>query len=57
MLRSLLRVPRLYSMLSRRLVMEFTEREFNDFREELGKVGIALREIERAPHLELCSVH
>lgn len=35
-----------------RNVMQFTEREFNDFRDELAKVGLTLREIERAPHLD-----
>lgn len=42
----------LFKMLTRRTVMEFTERAFNDFREDLAKVGLALREIERVPHLE-----
>ena len=40
----------LFRMLTARVVMEFTERAFNDFREELAKVGLALREIERTPH-------
>lgn len=39
----------LFRMLNGRIVMDFTEREFNDFREELAKVGFTLREIERQP--------
>lgn len=31
------------------IVMEFTERAFNDFREELAKCGLSLREIGRRP--------
>ena len=46
----------LFQMLTRRIVMEFTERAFNDFREDLAKVGIAIREIERVPHLEPATV-
>jgi hypothetical protein len=42
----------LFRAIRSRVVMEFTEREFNDFREELAKVGLTLREIERAPHLD-----
>lgn len=34
------------------IVMEFAEREFNDFREELAKCGLTLREIARRPHVE-----
>lgn len=45
-------VRALFHHMSMRQVMEFTERQFNDFREELVKVGLTLREIERAPHLE-----
>ena len=30
--------------------MEFTEREFNDFRKELARVNLTLCEIERKPH-------
>lgn len=45
-------VFRLFKFLTSRCVMEFSERDFNDFREELAKVGLTLREIERAPHLE-----
>ena len=42
----------LFHHMMMRQVMEFTELEFNDFREELSKVGLTLREIERVPHLE-----
>lgn len=31
------------------VVMEFTERDFNDFREDLAKCGLSLREIGRRP--------
>lgn len=34
------------------IAMEYTEREFNDFREELAKCGISLREISRRPILK-----
>lgn len=43
------------AMLSR-VGMEFTESGFNDFREEIGKAGFTLREIERVPHVEPESV-
>lgn len=42
----------LFEAMKFRIVLEFTERGFNDFREELSKVGLALCEIERSPHLE-----
>lgn len=42
----------LFRHIMTRSVMPFTEREFNDFREEISKVGLTLREIERVPHLE-----
>jgi len=42
----------LFRHMQMRQVMEFTERQFNDFREEISKVGLTLREIERVPHLE-----
>ncbi len=49
-------VRTLFHHMSMRQVMEFTERQFNDFREELAKVGLTLREIERVPHLEPMAV-
>jgi hypothetical protein len=42
----------LFGMLRSRVVMEFTEKSFGDFREEIAKVGMTLREIERQPHLD-----
>lgn len=42
----------LFRHMNTRSTMEFTEREFNDFREELFKVGLTLREIERVPHCD-----
>lgn len=47
----------LFRMLNVRVTMEFTERSFSDFREELAKMGLALREVERVPHLEPAPVH
>ncbi len=47
----------LFQIMMSRVVMEFTERDFNDFREELSKLGITLREIERSPHLNSVAVH
>ncbi|MBX9581006.1 MAG: hypothetical protein K2X87_11915 [Gemmataceae bacterium] len=39
-----------FRMLGGRVVaLDFTEREFNDFREDLSRVGLTLREIERVP--------
>lgn len=35
-----------------RMEQQFTERKFNDFREQLAQVGITLREIERFPYHE-----
>lgn len=49
-MRSCRQVFDLFRMMLSRVVMEFTEREFNDFREEISKVGLTLREIERIPH-------
>ncbi len=46
----------LFRFLDYRPMMEFTERAFNDFREELAKVGFELLEIERVPHLEMVHV-
>jgi hypothetical protein len=46
----------LFRMLGTRVVLEFTERGFNDFREDLAKVGLTLREVERAPHLQTVAV-
>lgn len=40
-----------FRLMSNRLCMEFTESEFNDFRDDLAKVGFELYEIERVPHL------
>ena len=31
--------------------MHFTQRAFNDFREDLARCGISLREITRRPHV------
>ena len=42
----------LFGNLNARSLMQFTERAFNDFREDLAKVGLTVREIERAPHME-----
>lgn len=42
----------LFRHMAMRQVMEFTELEFNDFREDLSKVGLTLREIERSVHTE-----
>ena len=42
----------LFRTLTGRVELTFTERAFNDFREELARAGLALREIERAPHLD-----
>lgn len=39
----------LFRHLTGRVEMEFDERGFNDFREELCKCGLSLREIERRP--------
>ena len=47
----------LFRMLAGRVVLEFTERQFNDFREGVAKAGLTLREIERQPHLEPATVH
>jgi hypothetical protein len=46
----------LFKMLTGRIVMEFTERAFNDFREDLAKVGLTLREIERVPYSQPVTV-
>lgn len=40
----------LFKLMANRIVLEFTEKEFNDFRENLSKVNITLREIERIPY-------
>ena len=40
----------LFRMMYTRTVEIFTEREFNDFREELAKCGLTLREVERSPY-------
>ena len=32
-----------------RIAFAYSEKEFNDFREALSKVGLTLREIERVP--------
>ena len=42
----------LFEALSRRVAMEFTEEEFDLFRESINQHGITLREIERVPHHE-----
>lgn len=42
----------LFRMLPMRVVMTFTEAQFDDFREDLARVGLSLREIERVPHHE-----
>jgi hypothetical protein len=41
----------LFEYLKTRIVMEFTEKQFNNFSEELSKVGLILHETERIPHL------
>jgi hypothetical protein len=41
---------KLFEALNTRLVMEFTEEEFELFREALNQHGITLREIERYPY-------
>lgn len=43
---------KLFSALACRVALEFTEQEFNEFREELAKMGLTLREIERTVHHE-----
>jgi hypothetical protein len=43
-------VFKLFELIKSRVVMEFTERDFNNFREDLAKVGLTLREIERVPY-------
>ena len=35
-----------------RCQMEFTESQFNAFRDHIGICGFSLREIERTPHIE-----
>lgn len=40
-----------------RVVMDFTEKDFEEFRESLVKTGLTLREIERVPHFEPERVH
>jgi len=35
-----------------RCQMEFTESQFNIFREQIGTCGFSLREIERTPHVK-----
>lgn len=42
----------LFRVIQPRALMEFTERGFGDFREELARVGLTLREVERVPHHE-----
>jgi hypothetical protein len=42
---------KLWDSLKGFMEMEFTERQFNDFREDLAKCGISLREITRRPHV------
>lgn len=42
----------LFEAMKLRIVLEFTERGFNDFREELAKTGLMLCEVERVPHHE-----
>lgn len=41
----------LFQNLTTMIVEEMTEREFNDFREELAKAGYELHEITRKPKL------
>ncbi len=40
----------LFDALNTRVVMEFTESEFEFFRESINQHGITLREIERVPY-------
>lgn len=40
----------LFRMLNGRVEMTFTEREFEQFRSQLGHDGFTLREIERVPY-------
>lgn len=47
----------LVNIIDGRQMKEFTERQFNDFREKLAKMGLELRNIERAPHHEFFPVH
>lgn len=46
----------LFRMLNGRVEMTFTEREFEQFRSQLGHDGFTLREVERWPHAEPESV-
>lgn len=39
----------LFRMMLTRVVMEFEPREFRDFREEIAKFGLTLREVTRRP--------
>lgn len=41
---------KLFRMMLSRVTMEFSEKEFNDFRERISEVNLTLREIERIPH-------
>ncbi len=43
---------KLFAMLSERLTIDFTARDFRDFREALAKQGFTLREISRRPSAE-----
>ncbi len=43
----------LFRLLNTRCVMEFTEHDFNNFREDLFKLGFTLREIGRSLHQPL----
>jgi hypothetical protein len=44
-------VYKLFEFLNTRVVMEFTENDFNLFRDALNNHGITLREIERRPYV------
>ena len=46
----------LFKLMTNRVVMEFTDKGFADFREEIAKVGLTLREIEKIPHHHPISV-
>lgn len=42
-------VVQLLSVMNYRIVMKFTPAEFREFRDEISKFGLSLREIERVP--------
>lgn len=42
----------LFRQMNMRQEFDFTERDFNEFREQLAKIGLTLREITRVPMLD-----